>query len=71
MAKKTVPVRVISAHADFSIDQVVNIDAAQVDGAVAAGWADPHPDAVAYARSLPGSTAGEEVAAAAETAAAE
>jgi hypothetical protein len=47
-----VEVRVTREHADFAIDQVVEIPEADIEDALAAGWIDPHPDAVAYARSL-------------------
>lgn len=35
------------------INQVVELEQAEIDAAVAVGLADPHPEAVAYAMSLP------------------
>lgn len=36
----------------YRCDQVADLDAAMLAAAVEQGWADPHPDAVAYAESL-------------------
>lgn len=37
----------------FATDQVVELDAQTLAEAVALGWADPAPEAVAYAATLP------------------
>lgn len=51
-APKFTKARVIADHGDHKVNDVVKLDAADLKAAVAAGWADPHPSAVAYAESL-------------------
>lgn len=47
-----VKVRVIADHADHKINDVVTMTADDAKTAVAAGWADADPAAVAYAESI-------------------
>lgn len=51
-ADKTTKVRVIADTADHRINDVLTLDAAAAKAAVAAGWADDDPAAVAYAEGL-------------------
>ncbi len=55
--KKTPPaaavkVRVIADYSSFQINDVVTMNADEAAAAVADGWADDHPSAVAYAESI-------------------
>jgi hypothetical protein len=44
--------RVIAAHGEHKVNDVVKLSDAELEAAVAGGWADPAPAAVAYAESL-------------------
>lgn len=52
MSDKKVKVRVILDQGDHAIDDVLTLSAEEAKVAVAAGWADDHPEAVKYAESL-------------------
>ncbi len=45
--------RVLSATAGHAVDAVIELPAAEAEAAEKAGWLDTHPDAVAFAKSLP------------------
>jgi hypothetical protein len=51
-APAQVEVRLLQDSALGRVDDVVLVDAVSAEQLLAAGLADPHPDAVAYARSL-------------------
>lgn len=51
-AKAAVKVRVVAMGGDWPINAVVKLAKAEAKAAVAGGWADDDPDAVAYAESL-------------------
>lgn len=50
--KKTVPARVLRLCAWGQPNDVAEVPEDQIDAAAADGEVDPHPDAVAYARTL-------------------
>lgn len=64
MSTKTKKVRVIAFHPDYAINAVPTLPEADADAAVAAGWADADPAAVAYAESLAGTASASETPAA-------
>jgi hypothetical protein len=47
-----VETRVLRATAGFTVDNIVLLTGPQAEAAVADGWGDPHPDAVAAVRVL-------------------
>jgi membrane protein involved in colicin uptake len=51
-APKFTKARVISDHGEHRVDDVVKLAAEDLKAAVAGGWADPHPSAVAHAEGL-------------------
>lgn len=51
-AVKTTEVRILVDHQDYRVNQVVKLPADEVAAAKDAGWADDHPAAVKYAKSL-------------------
>lgn len=52
MSNSNTKVRVIVDYGDHAINDVVTLSADEAKAAVAAGWADSHPDAVKYAEGL-------------------
>lgn len=64
MSTKTKKVRVIAFHPDHAINDVPALPEADAATAVADGWADADPAAVAYAESLRGPAAPAEAPAA-------
>ncbi|MDF0540790.1 hypothetical protein PX699_00410 [Sphingobium sp. H39-3-25] len=51
-----IEVRVLSAHLDHRSDDVIWLSPSEAKAGKAAGWADPDPAAVAYAKSLSATT---------------
>lgn len=45
-------VRILVDHDGHRVDSVVELTLAEAAAAAEAGWADPHPDAVAHARAI-------------------
>lgn len=51
-ADASVEVRVIAANGEHDVNSVISLTPDEAAAAVAGGWADDHPSAVAYAKSL-------------------
>src|SRR3546814_593159 len=51
-AVKPVEVRILVDHQDYQVNQVVKLPADELPAAKDAGWADDHPAAVKYAKTL-------------------
>jgi hypothetical protein len=51
-ADASVEVRVIAFNGEHAINSVISLTTEEAAAAVAGGWGDDHPEAVAYAKSL-------------------
>ena len=59
-AADLVEVRVIAFNGEHPVNSVISLPADEAAAAVAGGWADDHPSAVAYAKSLAGDAPADE-----------
>lgn len=48
----TIEARILLDQGDWRVNDVALLTASELKVGIAAGWADNHPDAIAYARSL-------------------